>query len=1404
MQANRATAANDGFMSRYTANTLSMGDGLRSNYIDDIFKDNLGFIWIATSGGGLSRYDGYDFLTFDVDTRPALSSNFIRKVCADKFNRLWIASEGGIDIISLDTRTTVKLKGDTTDVAALLHTSTLWTMCDNDGNIWISTTTTLICVQFDQTGAVKSTATLKTKEKRLNCSTAAIIDGNVWIGLDGNIMKTQIVGNNINTQAINISPQPTKGTHISAIYQKDNEVWIGTDHGLFRFHINSQHAKFYENIESNCHSLSQNFITSIAETNNHQLVFATLKGLNIYDPMSDSFERVTQDDNSTNSLNCNFINCMLADGDILWIGTEICGIDKFVPNELSLSNYIHSDNNVASLSAGPVNAIIEDNDRNLWVGTVEGGLNMKPCGSDNFIHFTSEKNHISHNSVSALTIDNNNRLWIGSWGGGVCVMDLKSHNHRVIMQFNPQNSTEIKSEFVGALQYDATNNGVWICTTQDIIFYDGKEMHKPIDKNLTDQMEGALGVAIDKENQLWIGTSIGLFVLDLNSYNSADKIKYRYFKSKLDSPNSKLVERITCIYPATNGTVWIGSNGYGLYRHEADGTFTAFTDDDGLCNNSVRGIVEDINGNLWISTNNGLSYFDLTNNTFSNYNASNGLPNNSFYWNATYSTTNGDIYIGGTGGLTEIHERNKITHNSNSHVVFTRLTVLNEDVEPENRYINRDISKATDIYLHEQNKSFAIEFSALCYSTPTTVKYQYRLNSTDDWIEVPASRRIASYTNIQPGDYNFEVRHSYGNNIWSKPTTINIHIKPFFYKTFWFFLLLFAVIVSVFWKYYNLRTRSLNEQKHLLHLQVEQRTKQLTVQKQLLENKTTELEEQNKLLKVQNEKITNQKETLIRMSNKIQKLTVDKLAFFTNISHEFRTPITLIIGPIERALRLSTNPKVVEQLQFVERNSRYLLQLVNQLMDFRKIESGSMTIHRENCDIKALTESIARPFAVFAGERGIKLNRIFRLNYNNLMLDIEGINKVITNLLSNAIKYTSDNGTVTIYLTSFLTDNGTEQLYISVCDTGEGIPEEDIDNIFNRFYQSYNHTKYPVYGQSGTGIGLYLCKRIVEQHQGKISAHNRKRGCAFRIEMPLIEADDTLTGNNDMANIKAIEPIDTPCDEDEESKEEQMTIMIVEDNADMRSYIRSILSEHYNVVEACNGQNAMTVMAENEVDFIICDLMMPVMDGLEFTRRIKGNLAFSHIPIVILTAQMSDEYRTESYQIGVESYLHKPFDEKMLLARIAGIVASRKGDQKNFSLSMDIDQLNIEQESNDNKFMREVMECIKHNYTNANFDVNDILKSLLCSKSLLNKKMKSLTGQTTGQFIRNYRLSIAKELILRNKDTKALNVSQIAYEVGFNDPKYFTRCFTKHYNVKPSELLYGTDAGSKADGSDNT
>ncbi|WP_321518193.1 two-component regulator propeller domain-containing protein [uncultured Bacteroides sp.] len=1381
-------------LDQYNFSAITINDGLPHNYIDDIYKDSQGFLWLSTHNG-LSRYDGYSFVNYNI-TSPTvrLRSNFINQVCEDGFNRLWIASEAGLDLLNLKTNWLESIDFTHFKSEDLSKEPVYFIVCDKNKTIWLATQTNLYHLFFTSDGRIERCVALTSKYERHSASITALkqVNGEVWVGYGNNVYKVnQERSGQLKLRKVLPACSFDSQIRIHCFCSFRGDVWIGTDRGLYRCNMRSKKCKLYTSQDGNINSLTQDYITDVAVTHNQELVVSTLKGLNFYNAVTDDFVQLENSSyDSKRMISCNFIHCLFVDGSILWLGTEIGGMDKMESRSLKLRLYTNNRYEVGSLSDNPVNSIFEDSYGNLWVGNVEQGLSLRRKGTDEFVHYRHQANNnsLSHNSVCDIAQDNRNQLWFATWGGGVSCASLGNVSNVSFTQFNTLN-TPLRSNYVGSLCFDKLNDGMWIGTSKGLSFYD---LNRNTITNIvlpTDRLpnNSLVKMVIDRKQRLWIGTHHGLIIIDLYSFARNHKnVHYHYMECKLDNPQSKLIEKICCIFEASDGTIWLGSNGYGIYRLERDKEypykFINLTTRNGLCDNTIFGIAEDRQHHLWFSTNNGLSCYTPKSKGFANYYQKDGLLSDQFYWNAYCQTKDGTLYFGGLDGMVGLNGMLTKYKKHENKVVFTRLSVLDNDImQSGNDYLDKSISWAREVHLHERDKSFSLEFSALDYENAGKLKYYYRLKGFDDkWIECDIKRHYASYTNLRAGHYTFQVKVQNPLNMNdSQITELSIVVSPFFYKTWWFFSLMILVAAFAVFYWYQWRISTYKEQKRVLTQKVKERT--------------LELEEKMDVLSHQNDLLTQQKKQLLELSKRIQEITADKISFFTNITHEFRTPISLILGPIDRALKLSNNPEVVEQLNLAERNSKSLLSLVNQLLDFRKVESGRIMITKKQNNLPAFIQNVVMPFEAFARDRQIEVRTIIRAKDSFYKYDEEWMRKVLVNLLSNAIKFTPNGGRVNLYVCSYIDKKGQNNIYFSISDTGVGVLNEDLDKIFDRFYQSRKNVKFHIYGQSGTGIGLYLCKRIVNEHGGRIYARNNHRaGVAIRILMPMDISEEQIVEDTqqilvpDTQNSVTSEYI---VQTESEYHKMKKKILIVDDNPDMRVYVRSILNSEYNVVEAEDGAKALDLLKNTNIDFIVSDLMMPVMDGIELSKRVKEDLSISHIPILILTAKVSDEARLESFRIGVDEYLQKPFNEELLLVRIHNIFNARKAAQQQFDLQMDPGTLRIDEESRDSKFLNNVMQVIENSYTNSDFDVNAFADAMGISKTLLNQKLQNLAGNSTSKFIGNYRLKKAQELILINKVSKNMNVSEIAYSVGFNDPKYFSQCYLKKFGILPSTSL---------------
>jgi len=1383
------------FMDEYNVSFLTHDNGLPHNFVDDMYMDSEGFVWVAMAGGGLSRYDGYEFVGFNPNSDVRhLKSAFVLEVAEDGFKRLWAATDGGIDVINVNT-----LKEDVpVDLSGkyeAISDTIVWSVTTAaDGCIWLGTATGLSRIKFDADGAIADISTFNPPYGFRNKLVIKDVlgDGHVWASVDGVITDFSVdTGGHVIARQVSQCLRFPASIYVTDYEVKDGEVWISTDAGLWRYNKAENQVKSYHHDESDPNSISQDFVTSVAVTADKRLVAGSLRGLNVYNPIQDNFVRVQDRGRGKRGLGNNFINCILVDGSRIWLGTEVGGINLLTPRRLDLRFFRSHPVERSSMSSHPVNSIYQDSEGMVWIGTVEGGLSRTDAEFGSWDNFTSENSGLSYNSVSAIAEDSHGRLWIGTWGGGLDVVEKRGAKINISHHIDNAFGGRRKMNYIGAVIYDPINGCMWIGCARGLYCCDpaSMELFEPF-VGASETVTGCVAMAISPDGHLWVGGNSGLCEVDLRGRDNDGHFPSRFVRNRLDNPDNKNCDKIASLRFGSDGSLWIGTNGSGVYRRTVgtDGieAFKNLSVIDGLSNNVVLSIMEDMSGRMWFGTGHGLSS-RLPNGQFVNYDRSDGLLSSQFYWNAYCHLADGKMVFGTIDGIVVVGPDAVRREVKVSGVKFTNM-----------RIDHNEMSVGREVSLHERDKSLYVGFSALDYSSGGRGSYFYRLKGFDqEWIRLASPGHGVTYTNLSAGDYLLQVKYLAPGMTFDEAAVsgLPIEVRPYFYKQWWFVILMLGLVSICVVLIHQWRVRELMRQKMLLQQAVDERTSEISRQKRMLEERAVELSEQNRRLKINNVEILSQKTRLADMARRVRELSVDRISFFTNITHEFRTPITLIIGPIERALKLSYNPQVIEQLHFAERNSKYLLSLVNQLMDFRKVESGKMEIVRSRGNFRQFVSDTVGSFRPMAADRGIDLKLLCRLSSDTFSYDEEALRKVLINLLGNAVKFTPDGGCVRVYAAIVPTAKcGPDMsLYIDVCDSGNGIDEADIERVFERFYQGNSQLKYPVAGTSGSGIGLYLCKSIVEIYGGHIWARNNAGGCgcSFRLLLPVdIDADGAASASE--ADLKAL-PAETGPDSAVASgavdDAHSTTILVVEDNSDMRAFIRSILSDHYSVVEASNGEEALTILMNRHVDFIVSDLMMPVMDGLELSRRVKEDFAISHIPFLMLTAKTSNETKLESFRTGVDEYIQKPFDEELLLARIRNILDNKQRQNRSFGSDMDVGSLRINEESRDKKFMEQVMTVVKENYKNSYFEVGDFAEALGISRSLLNKKLQSLAGQSAGQLMRSYRMNLAREMIIQNRRTRAMNISEIAYEVGFNDSKYFTRCFTKQFGVSPSAFM---------------
>jgi ligand-binding sensor domain-containing protein/AraC-like DNA-binding protein len=783
---------------RYNVSYIDLKNGLPHNNVSAIFVDSNGFLWVGTYGGGLVRYDGYGMMT------PVMwwNSNSCKSIAEDRFKRLWVAFDEGTNIIDLKTMKGIAPESFSEETRTVLSDPSTKTYCDALGRIWLVTYSSVNLLSFDDQGNISK---IHVYHYQGNTPEVSIRDvegnGKPWIGIDGGLYR--MVEKNGHLVREDISPlfSSLNRLYITDMLKRGNLFWITTNHGLFRYDPYHHRLDRYEHTAIDKGTLSHEFLSSLALMPDNTLLVGSLSGVNVYDDLTDRFS--VWNSASPHPLRSDFVHCLLVDKGLVWIGTESGGIAKLVPRQLLLQNYVHTAS-PTSISPNPVNAMYVEPDGTLWVGTVEGGLNRKEKGQQAFEHFTKENTALSHNSVSALAADDKGRLWTGTWGGGLNVVDLRSH---VIQRVEMTADHARLTMFIGALAYDAINDGLWIGSNDGVFLYDfkTKQLLEPFDG--CQLIRGCIGSVIDKEDVLWMGCMRGVCAIDLKSKKDG-KFSFRNLMYRLNDPDSRIYEKISSFCETKDGTLWLGSNGYGLYHRvigkDGKESFEVLTQADGLVNNAVKGIVEDQNGKLWITTQNGLSVYDPHLKTFTNYAQADGLVSPQFYWNSAVIAQSGVVYLGSEAGLIEVTSENpEATYKG--HLVFTHLMVDNQDIQAGSDYLDDDISIAKLIRLSEGNRSFSIDFSALNYGYETQGIFSYRMKGFDDeWTLLKPGQHSVRYSVLPVGNYTFEVKYESAlSSVEEETIAIGVIVKPHFWNSWWFHLLLALLFIALVVYIYN-------------------------------------------------------------------------------------------------------------------------------------------------------------------------------------------------------------------------------------------------------------------------------------------------------------------------------------------------------------------------------------------------------------------------------------------------------------------------------------------------------------------------------------------------------------------------------------------------------------------------
>ena len=801
-------------LERYNMSCLDLTSGLPHDHVNHIFVDSQGFVWVSSFGGGAVRYDGYTFQApHQGDSRSCLG------FAEDRHQRLWIAYDEGTVVMDLKTMRRVTPACGKGSIGGMLGRATVKVYCDSKGAMWQVARDSIYRYEFDEEGDVTNISRCKYIGNTPDITIRDIENtGNVWISTSLGLSRLTAQGNTLKFTPIHAVLQKLKGLFVTDLLRQGSTVWIATNQGLYAYHLFHNTLRDFRH-SADERSLAHDHATCLALTSDGTLLVGTLRGICAYDASSSGFIRW----NSSTAgfpLPSNFIRCLFNYHGQLWIGTETAGIVRLLPKPLLLQNYVHQQNNAQSLSPNPVNAMYASADGTLWVGNVEGGLSRRGAGG-HFQHWTTTNSALSHNSVSVLEPDKHGRLWIGTWGGGVNYVEMKGEGLKVKGVAFPTDFQR-QTEYIGALAYDKYHDALWIGSNDGIFLYDLKtgNIEDPFPGNRN--IRGCIGACVDRNGHLWMGCLTGVCDIDLRSGRVGQgNFDVRHLRHKLDKPNSPVVDKITCIIEAKDGTLWLGSDGYGLYKRvkvkggggKQEERFEVVTTDDGLANNAVKGVVEDNQGRLWITTNNGLSVYAPRQHSFINYGERDGLLCQRFYWNSAVKGPDGTVFLGSVKGLTEIRGENMDAVYP-EHLSFTDLMVDNQEITSSNSAIlDCDISHAERIRLHESNKSFALSFSTLSYAGQAQY-YVCRLKGfEDEWTTLKPGEHSVRYTSLKPGTYVFEVKSSTEAGHEGETISIKVEITPYFWKSWWFMLLCLIVLTVAFLYFYKQHLAALRRQE---------------------------------------------------------------------------------------------------------------------------------------------------------------------------------------------------------------------------------------------------------------------------------------------------------------------------------------------------------------------------------------------------------------------------------------------------------------------------------------------------------------------------------------------------------------------------------------------------------------
>lgn len=1411
---------------------ISTINGLSQNTVRSIIEDKKGFIWAGTLDG-LNRYDGYHILSYKpiLGSTNSLIDYQIRDVFQDKDGYLWVktyknefccydpvtdsftsynvingrsvtytnyheASNGDIWLWgNTDGCLRIKKKDHNFETTTFLldiisgdRYKSRFLFEDSKGTIWIGGNEGLCLIAEDRSkeffkGKFSFSGAVELNDKiyfttNKGCVIEYDIKRNVFNEIKFphendnliNIVKQTnrellIASQQSGVYSFNVNslqfekPQWAKDSQLTGwvhfIVDKNAGIWMYNHSGSMWYY--NQDTRIVKKLE-----LIPPDIINIIDlerytvfTDSENLIWITTYGNGVfcYDPVSERLSNYKYNANR-NSPASDYLLSIIEDrfGNI-WIGSEYAGIIKIAKSNYSV-RIIRPEKETSIGRNNNIRTVYEDTFNNFWVGTKNGSLYM--YNSD------MTEDRCIYKDINPYTIaEKDNEMWVGTKGKGLYIIDQKTQKETArYFRPNETNDTDVLSNNTIFSILRDNKNRMWIGT-----FGSGINLAEGNSTNLTFkhffEKDGNRRfircIYQDSKGLIWAGTSDGLIC-----FNPDDLIKdpksYKVYQMNLQDKDGLNSGDIKSIYEDKDGILWIGTAGGGLNKYiEATDTrkehFIAYTTSSGLSGDFVTGILEDKDHNLWISTESGITKFDKKNDTFMFFQFSEKTYGNHFNENANIYTKNGNMLWGSLDGLLIFNPESFLSNVNTPPVTLTNFFIYDQPVKAgeEGSPLVQSVSYSKSIKLNYKQNTFTIEFASLVLRDPTKNRYTYILENYDKQWSSAGRLNSATYKNLPPGKYIFKVKGANSDGVWNEESTdLQIEITPPFWKSIYAYIIYIVIVLVMLYVALNLISKF------------------------------------NRL----NNNVKMEKE-----------LTNHKLRFFTNISHEFRTPLTLIRGAVENLNEQSDTPeKIKKQVKILSRNSVILTRLIDQLLEFRKIQNNVLRLDLEEIDIIEFCREIFSSFEEPAAQKNIDYQFIHDVDNFKMFIDRRKIDKIIYNLLSNAFKFTSKGGKIELAV-SF--DEKRQTCQISVKDNGIGVAKEKQHQLFSRFMQIN-------FSSSGTGIGLSLVKEFVDVHKGRVwYENNREQGSVFNVELSTNK--ETYKGENfiDLPDPEVITPEAdknisdfTPeyaesliLPEIDDSTLSNYKMLIIDDNDDIRSFLTDEFSKYFMVDSAEDGKIGLQKAIETNPDLIVCDVMMPEMDGFEVTKRLKEDFQTCHIPIILLTAHSSIEHQLEGIQSGADAYIMKPFSLKYLVTRVFKLIEQREQLKKRFSSGPTLEESLLATTDKDKDFFLMIEKILEENLSDTHFSVDKFAELSKLGRTIFYKKIKGITGFSPNELIKIRRLKAAAEILSKER----LTVSEVAFKVGFEDPFYFSKCFRMQYHCAPSKYGQPVDNGITGD-----